>query len=138
MRTLNQLPGDASLKQARIRLENDITAHPTNADLRTALAQLLCLSGDWSRALTQLKSWLALARGQLRTIAASIDDSVTAQIVARCTEVESGGRMVDAILTNTLLPQMSRQLLSAGTRDEKYRHLPITFEQDAFQCLFTA
>ncbi|MBV4411754.1 hypothetical protein J0B02_02685 [Enterobacteriaceae bacterium YMB-R22] len=135
MRTLNQLPGDASLKQARIRLENDITAHSTNADLRTALTQLLCLSGDWPRALAQLKSWLA--RGPLRTIAASIDDSVTAQIVARCTEVESGGRMVNAILTNTLLPQMSRQL-SAGTRDEKYRHLPITFEQDAFECLFTA
>ncbi len=71
-------------------------------------------------------------------ITASIDDSVISQIVVRCTEVESGGRMVDAILTNTLLPQMSQQLLSAGTRDEKYRHLHITFEQDTFQCLFTA
>jgi type VI secretion system protein VasG len=33
-------------------------------------------------------------------------------IAARCTEVESGGRMVDAILTQTLLPEISRQFLS--------------------------
>lgn len=84
--------------------------------------------------LTRIERRLAENHG----ITASIDDSVTAQIVARCTEVESGGRMVDAILTNTLLPQMSQQLLSAGTRDEKYRHLHITFEQDAFQCRFTS
>ncbi|WP_460426082.1 hypothetical protein [Azotobacter armeniacus] len=30
---------------------------------------------------------------------------------ARCTEVESGGRMVDAILTHTVLPRISRELL---------------------------
>ena len=28
-----------------------------------------------------------------------------------CTEVESGGRMIDAILTNTVLPQVSREIL---------------------------
>lgn len=33
-------------------------------------------------------------------------------IKARCTEVESGGRMIDAILTNTLLPELSRQVLN--------------------------
>ena len=31
----------------------------------------------------------------------------------RCTEVESGARNVDNILTNTLLPDVSRQLLAA-------------------------
>jgi type VI secretion system protein VasG len=30
---------------------------------------------------------------------------------SRCTEVESGGRMIDSVLTHTLLPQMSRELL---------------------------
>ena len=29
----------------------------------------------------------------------------------RCTEVESGGRMIDAILTNTVLPEVSREIL---------------------------
>ena len=32
-------------------------------------------------------------------------------IVSRCNEVASGGRMIDAILTNTMLPQMSIALL---------------------------
>ena len=33
-------------------------------------------------------------------------------IASRCTELESGGRMVDAILTQTLLPEISRELLT--------------------------
>ena len=32
-------------------------------------------------------------------------------IVSRCTELESGGRMIDAILTNTVLPAISREML---------------------------
>ena len=40
------------------------------------------------------------------------DDAVTELIANRCTEVESGGRMVDAILTQTLLPEISRQFLN--------------------------
>jgi len=70
-------------------------------------------------------------------IEAQIDDTVIQQIVQRCTEVESGGRMVDAILTNTLLPQMSQQLLSARARDEQYRHVTVCCEQGEFVCQFT-
>ena len=40
------------------------------------------------------------------------DDSVVELIVNRCTELESGGRMIDAILTNTLLPSISREMLN--------------------------
>jgi type VI secretion system protein VasG len=40
------------------------------------------------------------------------DDAALKQIIARCTEVESGGRMIDAILTNTLLPTISQEILS--------------------------
>ncbi|WP_148053588.1 hypothetical protein, partial [Pseudomonas protegens] len=32
--------------------------------------------------------------------------------VSRCTETESGVRMIDAILTNSLLPDMSREFLN--------------------------
>ena len=35
------------------------------------------------------------------------------EIAKRCTEVESGARNVDNILTNTLLPDISRQLLTS-------------------------
>ncbi|MBC3468320.1 type VI secretion system ATPase TssH [Pseudomonas sp. RW10S2] len=40
------------------------------------------------------------------------DDAVVELIVSRCTETESGGRMIDAILTNGLLPDMSREFLT--------------------------
>lgn len=33
-------------------------------------------------------------------------------VIRRCTEVESGGRMIDAILTHTVLPVISREYLS--------------------------
>jgi type VI secretion system protein VasG len=39
------------------------------------------------------------------------DDAVVKLVAARCTEPESGGRMIDAILTNSVLPRISRELL---------------------------
>jgi type VI secretion system protein VasG len=39
------------------------------------------------------------------------DETAVKQIIARCTEVESGGRMIDAILTNTILPTLSQEIL---------------------------
>src|SRR5205807_75068 len=39
------------------------------------------------------------------------DEALVSAVAARCTEVESGARNVDNILTNTLLPEISRQLL---------------------------
>jgi len=41
----------------------------------------------------------------------AVGDDVVAHVVSRCTESESGGRMIDAILTNTLLPDVSRAFL---------------------------
>ncbi|WP_312045847.1 type VI secretion system ATPase TssH [Erwinia sp.] len=71
-------------------------------------------------------------------IVSEVDDSVIARIVQRCTEVESGGRMVDAILTNTLLPQMSQLLLDAHRREEQYQRLKVTLHEGEFQCQFEA
>jgi type VI secretion system protein VasG len=48
----------------------------------------------------------------------SYDDDVIGLIAARCTDVDSGGRMIDAILTNTVLPAVSEEILGrmmAGT-----------------------
>ena len=42
----------------------------------------------------------------------SYDDDVVQQIIKRCTELESGGRMIDAILTNTVLPRVSGEFLN--------------------------
>ncbi|MCU9955706.1 type VI secretion system ATPase TssH [Burkholderia sp. BKH01] len=60
---------------------------------------------------------------QLRRIEKRIDahhgirlrctDAATALIVERCRTIESGGRMVDAILTHTVMPRISRAILQA-------------------------
>jgi type VI secretion system protein VasG len=46
------------------------------------------------------------------------DNALVEEIAARCTEVESGARNVDNILTHTLLPRISRDLL-AGIAENK-------------------
>ena len=51
-------------------------------------------------------------------------DDVVKLIVSRCVEAGSGGRVVDAILTNTVLPRVSQeylQRLSAGQRLARVR-----------------
>ncbi|KVC43528.1 type VI secretion system ATPase TssH [Burkholderia diffusa] len=40
-------------------------------------------------------------------------DAATALIVERCRTIESGGRMVDAILTHTVMPRIGRAILEA-------------------------
>jgi type VI secretion system protein VasG len=40
------------------------------------------------------------------------DDVLLNEIAGRCTEVESGARNVDNILSNTMLPELSRQILT--------------------------
>jgi type VI secretion system protein VasG len=60
--------------------------------------------------------------GEARDISLVYDDAVVDLIASRCTELESGGRMVDAILTQTLLPEISQELLNRlleGVRTEK-------------------
>ncbi|SFU08749.1 type VI secretion system protein ImpE [Kosakonia arachidis] len=56
---LQQLAGE-SLQESLARLESRIRTQPGEADLRAAFVQLLCLDGNWPRALAQLKSWQAL------------------------------------------------------------------------------
>ncbi|MEW5290802.1 type VI secretion system accessory protein TagJ [Erwinia papayae] len=60
MYSLNQLMSGASLAETLSRVENEIKSRPADADLRATFVQLLCLAGNWTRAATQLKSWLAL------------------------------------------------------------------------------
>ncbi|MBC8943833.1 MULTISPECIES: type VI secretion system ATPase TssH [Xenorhabdus] len=70
-------------------------------------------------------------------IAATFDDAMIENIVSRCTEVESGGRTVDAILTNTILPQISQRLLSASAQDEQYNRLQVSLEQGELEFQFS-
>ena len=51
------------------------------------------------------------------------EDALIDEVARRCTEVESGARNVDNILTNTLLPEISRQIL--GRMAERAKLAPI-------------
>ena len=49
-------------------------------------------------------------------------DEVLKLVASRCSELESGGRMIDAILTNTVLPRISQEILTrlmAGTQPSR-------------------
>ncbi len=64
-------------------------------------------------------------------------DEVVGHIVARCTEIASGGRMIDAILTNTLLPDMSIALLERQVGGEEVSAVTVSVDGDAFAYAFT-
>jgi len=59
-------------------------------------------------------------------------DEVLKLIAARCTELESGGRMIDAILTNTVLPEISRELLSRMAQGTPLQAVEIDAKDDNF------
>lgn len=60
------------------------------------------------------------------------DDEVVQLIVNRCTELESGGRMIDAILTNTLLPAISREMLSRLMSGSKMSQVRVGVDNGEF------
>ncbi|MFC4161741.1 type VI secretion system ATPase TssH [Chitinimonas lacunae] len=45
-------------------------------------------------------------------ITLSYDDALVQLVGSRCQEIESGGRMIDAILTQTVLPRLSTEILT--------------------------
>lgn len=59
-------------------------------------------------------------------------DDVVKLIIGRCTELESGGRMIDAILTNTLLPRISHELLSSTLEGRTVSKIRIWAERGDF------
>ena len=57
-------------------------------------------------------------------------------IVSRCNEVASGGRMIDAILTNTMLPEMSIALLERQMSGEEVKGITVGVDGDGFTYTF--
>ncbi|MCC6535887.1 MAG: type VI secretion system ATPase TssH [Burkholderiales bacterium] len=88
----------------------------------------------------------AIARLQLGRIAKRIrenhkvpfsyDDSVVKLIASRCTELESGGRMIDAILTNTVLPRISEEFLKRMMEGKPIARVNVTVTDGDFGYAF--
>jgi type VI secretion system protein VasG len=66
------------------------------------------------------------------------DASVVQLVTRRCTEVESGGRMIDAVLTNTLLPEISRELLLRTLDGRPIQVVRVSATDNAFTYAFDA
>jgi len=62
----------------------------------------------------------------------SFDDEVIKLIVARCTELESGGRMIDAILTNTMLPRISTEFLTRMMEGKPIERVHVSVQDGEF------
>ena len=60
------------------------------------------------------------------------DDDVVKLIVSRCTELESGGRMIDAILTNTVLPDISQEFLTRMMEGKPIERVHVSVQDGEF------
>jgi len=73
---------------------------------------------------------------QSHRIPFTYDDNVVKLVVSRCTELESGGRMIDAILTNTLLPKVSREILTRTMEGHPVKKVAVTAPAGDFEYAF--
>lgn len=60
----------------------------------------------------------------------SYNDELVGNIAARCREVESGARNVDHILTRSLLPEMSQEILTLMAEDRAISAVHVTIHDD--------
>ena len=60
------------------------------------------------------------------------DDTVVEHIVSLCNDPDSGGRMIDNIITNTLLPALSREFLTRSLAKEEPKEARVSIENAAF------
>ncbi len=58
-------------------------------------------------------------------------DDVLAHIVDQCRDPDSGGRMIDNIITNSILPDLSRQVLNRMVSGEEMKEVSIVMKDGA-------
>jgi type VI secretion system protein VasG len=63
-------------------------------------------------------------------------DDVVQLVVSRCAEAESGGRVIDAILTNTVLPRISVEYLTRLTQGQALQVVRLSVADGDFQYAF--
>ena len=60
------------------------------------------------------------------------DPEVVAHIVSMCNDPDSGGRVIDNIINNTLLPAMSREFLKRSLASEELKEAKVSIENNDF------
>lgn len=67
----------------------------------------------------------------------AFDDAVVALIRNRCSEVESGARMIDGILTQNLLPRLATQFLQSSVESKKIASIHVSAAENDFVISYT-
>jgi len=95
------------------------------------------LSKDMLRGIIKLQIGRVKKRiEENHAIAFNYGDDVIELIVSRCNEVASGGRVIDAILTNTMLPELSIELLEKQMGGEEVTAIDVSVDGDGFSYTF--
>jgi type VI secretion system protein VasG len=68
-----------------------------------------------------------------RKICLSYAENLVDAIAERCTEVDSGARNVDHILSETLLPELSHRILQSMAQDQTIDTIHITLGDNGFE-----
>ena len=64
-------------------------------------------------------------------------DAVPDLIARRCTELERGARMIDALITNQMLPDIGREMLGRMMRQEPIKTIRVNVKDEAFEYDFS-
>lgn len=92
------------------------------------------LGPDVLRSITRLKlGSVARRMKDAHGAAFSYSDAVLDHIVDQCRDPDSGGRMIDNIITNSLLPDLSRQVLGRMVQGEEITRVSVELADGAFR-----
>ncbi|WDP92879.1 MAG: type VI secretion system ATPase TssH [Desulfobacter sp.] len=116
-------------------LTPDLQAHFKPAFLgRMKIVPYFPITDDNMKLIIRLKLQRIVKRmAGNRQIELRYEDAIIDAIAERCTEVDSGARNVDHILTNTLLPEMSRELLSRMAKGEPVSKVEVALGKTGFE-----
>ncbi|WP_226554211.1 type VI secretion system ATPase TssH [Celeribacter naphthalenivorans] len=88
-----------------------------------------------------------ITRLKLRSVAKRLKASHNAELVygadvmdyitEQCRDPDSGGRMIDNIITNSILPELSRHVLERMVSGEEFATVNVTRTEDAFEYEFS-
>ena len=123
------MPGAAGLVKA-LKPELDKVFKPAFLG-RTVIIPYFPIRDEALRKIIQLKLKKIQKRIlETHRVTLTYDDALVTEVAGRCTEVESGARNVDNILTNTLLPDISKQLLGKIAEGVKPEAIHVTIGED--------
>ncbi|MFH0730435.1 MAG: type VI secretion system ATPase TssH [Pseudomonadota bacterium] len=91
------------------------------------------ISDENLRFITRLKLNKVVKRmRENRNTVLTYGDDVVESIARRCTEVDSGARNIDHIMSHTLMPELSRELLTRMAAGEPISEVTVSVDGDGF------